>query len=186
MSTSPSGLPRLQPGCTTPKGGGRARHFGYDRSRRRGLLPPKRRPCLSKNQSCHRAGRVPQDAQQSHLGAQGSFVISARRRGSSPRVRLRSKWEAIRGQAPLVHRLTPAALHLRPSVCLSMCLGLFGERRQKSGFVYRGRDLCRWVTEKEMKSHISRVCGCERCPASSVYRTAVAVFQNSQKNRSPT
>lgn len=86
-SSSQRRPPSPQPGAR-PQGREQSQAFWLGQEQKAGLLPPnptsKCWPCLSKNQSCHRAGRVLQDGQQSPRST-GLFVISARRRGGSPR-----------------------------------------------------------------------------------------------------
>ena len=67
-------------------------------------------------------GPILQDTHRSHGGAQGFFVIPERyAKASQKGIRLRSKWEVTRGQITLGSiASTPTALHLGPSVCLSV------------------------------------------------------------------
>lgn len=103
-----------------------------------------------KTRAAAELGYVLQDTHRSHHGAQGFFVIPTSRQGW-----LRSKWEAIKGQVTLGSiTLKPAALHLCPAVCLSVYLGLFGERREKSGFSVNGNvSLLVGNREGDEKSH---------------------------------
>lgn len=117
----------------------------------------RRAPCLPtmcintslaflKTRAAPELGHVPGDTHRSHHRAQRRFLIPAtcesQRAGAVP---LGQAEKPAAGDQRLSHPWF-SDFHtcsiVSVSVCLSVCLGLFGERRQKAGSVYTGMCLC--------------------------------------------